>query len=896
MGLCVFHHRCRKSMNTICIPLHPDGGKYKDNSELRFALRSLERNFIGDFEVAIVSRRLPDWVQGVKHVYGEGLKSSLRTAAREFPDGFFWWYDDNCLLLPTDAETMKRTPVADGWSKPQTEWRKQLESVRVKLEEAGVEALDYSSPHGPYWFDQGMVEEGFTSLEKMSGKFPWESWILSVRQWPWVKGQTCQFYGKFKSAPKAYHRYLNYNDGGNTDELRRWLDGVFHKPSRFEKPDPEFSYTGRVRGVVIGMKNRPRWEDSCITSLVPAGIDAEVFHGTDMHAGDCPVMSVDAAKFRREFKREPLAGEIGCYSSHVSIASKFDEIPAFSEERPGWRLVFEDDAMPVNITAASLDAVLSLAESGGYDLVLLNTGKKNRRGGRPMSISPTRRSDPFTHAYIMNEKAAREISRWTMRHPIDLAISKANRIKVGLLGGRYRFDQRRPGESLQSIHRERKGEKPFAMSTLTTTFEQAFAPWSHRSADEGTDKITRHGYGPMYEEILSPLKGTCASLLEIGVRTGASLKAFQDYLGPGSNVRGVDVDVSKLKHDGLKVVKADGSSILFANSIPDSSLDVIVDDGSHRVVDQWTSFRNLWRKLKPGGRYIIEDINDERTFRSMAGEVDFRYYDRRKEFASDDLCAVFTRGSDPTTEKPVRQPGAGVIIADCACSNKRGLGNHITSICAAYAAAHVRGWEMVVVWRPSQRADCEWSDLFQPVDGVEVTRHYPASGIKQLACYYDDRSKPQHLAAAGPCRYTSSYWQAWQEMARKINLIPELALPDYGRFDALSLRLAHPPQEITDWWIHAVPDLERPFISSDCKAAFDIARARFPDARFLSDVFQSRDDAHRGLRHMQSAARDMMMLCKASRIIAVGRASTFRNIAHIGYGVPVLKIYGGPAP
>lgn len=883
-------------MNTICIPLHPDGGKYKDNSELRFALRSLEKNFIGDFEVAIVSRHLPDWVQGVKHIYGEGLKSSLRTTARELPEGFFWWYDDNCLLLPTDAETMKRTPVANGWSKPQTEWRKQLDSVRAKLEEAGIQALDYSSPHGPYWFDQEMVEEGFASLEKMSGKFPWESWILSVRQWPWVKGQTCQFYGKFKSAPKTHHRYLNYNDGGNTDELRRWLDGVFHKPSRFEKPDPEFSYTGRVRGAVIGMKNRPRWEDSCIASLSAVGIDATVFHGTDMHDGDSPVMPVDTAKFRKEFKREPLAGEIGCYSSHVSIAAKFDEIPAFSAERPGWRLVFEDDAMPVNITAASLDAVVALAEAGGYDLVLLNTGKRNRRGGRPMSISPTRRSDPFTHAYILNEKAAREISRWSMRHPIDLAISKSNKLKIGLLGGKFRFDQRRPRDSDFSIHKERAGHNPMPMNAPQTSFAEAFAPWSHSSAEHGTDKITRHGYGPMYESILSPLRGSKVSLLEIGVKTGASLKAFSEYLGPDAAVSGVDITLENVNYSGVCAVKADGTSQSFASTIQDATLDIIIDDGSHRLVDQWTAFRNLWKKLKPGGRYIIEDINDERGFKSMAADVSFMYYDRRKEFSSDDLCAVFTRPMDLALERPVKQPGAGIIIADCACSNKRGLGNHITSICAAYAAAYVRGWEMVVVWKPSQRADCEWSDMFQPLDGIQITNRYPTSGIKQLACYYDDRSKRQHIDAAGPCRYTSTYWQAWQEMAKKIHLISELALPDFGKFDALSLRLAHPVQEITDWWIHAIPDLDRPFISADCKSAFDIAKARFPDARVLSEVFQPRDDSHRGIAHMQSAARDMMMLCKASRIIAMGRASTFRNLAHIGYGVPVMKIYGGAAP
>ena len=223
----------------ICIPLHPSGGKFKDNNELRYALRSLEKNFTDEFEVVIISQKLPDWIQGVKHVYGEGLKSSLRKAAQEYPEGFFWWYDDNCLLRPTDAETMRVTPGANRWSKPQTEWRRQLERVRKRLVDEGYAVTDYSSPHGPYWFDQEMVEEGFSDWKKVSGKFPLETWILSKRKWPHTKGETRQYYGDFKLAPGPNHRYLNYNDRGNTPELRLFLKFQFPNLSRFERFEVE---------------------------------------------------------------------------------------------------------------------------------------------------------------------------------------------------------------------------------------------------------------------------------------------------------------------------------------------------------------------------------------------------------------------------------------------------------------------------------------------------------------------------------------------------------------------------------------------------------------------------------------------------------------------------------
>ena len=591
-------------MNTICIPLHPDGGKYKDNSELRYALRSIERNFVGEFEIAIVAKKLPDWIQGVRHIHGDGLKSSLRSAAKELPDGFFWWYDDNCLLLPTDAETMKRTPAAGGWSKPVTDWRKQLEKVRARLVEEGLPALDYSSPHGPYWFDLSMIEEAFADWPGMSGKFPVESWILSKRNWQSTKGETRQYYGAFKKPPGTGHRYLNYNDTGNTEALRRFLEGIFHMQSRFEKPDPEFTYTGRVRGVVIGMKHRPRWETQCIESMTAAGIDVEVFHGTDMHMGDVPAMPVNAKLFAKEFKRQPLAGEIGCYSSHVRVCKEFQNLPALSEQRQGWRLVFEDDALPVNITAASLDAIVAIAEAGGYDLVLLNTGKKNRRGNRGMSISPSRRKDPFTHAYVLNEKAAKEISGWTMRHPIDLAISKSNKLKIGLLGGKFRFDQRPPRESTESIHRERAGETPTSPNEM------------HSSVLE-------------FIKTTATAERICGKrVLEVGsYNVNGSAKDIVSVVGP-SQYFGVDMQEQAGYVD--EVVNATNLIDRFG---PESWDVVISTEMLEHAADWKSSVENMLGVLKPGGLLII-------TARGPGFPL-HGYPSDHWRFTTDDVAAMF---------------------------------------------------------------------------------------------------------------------------------------------------------------------------------------------------------------------------------------------------------------
>jgi SAM-dependent methyltransferase len=166
-------------------------------------------------------------------------------------------------------------------------------------------------------------------------------------------------------------------------------------------------------------------------------------------------------------------------------------------------------------------------------------------------------------------------------------------------------------------------------------------PWLWGNGMGGTDKFNRHGYAPMYVEILKPFRGREMALLEIGVRTGASLCVWQQYLGPAAVIKGVDVNLSGIIYKGLDVVRADATNASFAETLADNSMDVIIDDGSHKPWDQWTSFSLLCGKLKPGGCYIIEDISKRERFKELSQGTDFRFYNTRRGHRQDDYCAVF---------------------------------------------------------------------------------------------------------------------------------------------------------------------------------------------------------------------------------------------------------------
>jgi hypothetical protein len=137
-----------------------------------------------------------------------------------------------------------------------------------------------------------------------------------------------------------------------------------------------------------------------------------------------------------------------------------------------------------------------------------------------------------------------------------------------------------------------------------------------------TDKCSLdHGYNVFYEEFLEPIKNDNLSLLEIGIyrppagsirQEGASLKTWYDYL-PNTKIYGIDLDdFSNLNNDRIQtfICNHDKPEMLIdvMNKIG-SELDIIIDDGSHFMNSHQIILSTLFRYLKPGGMFIIEDLH-----------------------------------------------------------------------------------------------------------------------------------------------------------------------------------------------------------------------------------------------------------------------------------------------
>jgi len=142
--------------------------------------------------------------------------------------------------------------------------------------------------------------------------------------------------------------------------------------------------------------------------------------------------------------------------------------------------------------------------------------------------------------------------------------------------------------------------------------------------ETGTDKRWRHGYHRYYESKLAPYREIDGlRILEIGADSGVSLGAWLQYFTKPAAVQGVayGVDATHAKQTACKLMpthceqlaiysldQSDRAALADMSAENPEGWDIIIDDASHYPPHQIISFQNLWTKIRPGGLYVVEDI------------------------------------------------------------------------------------------------------------------------------------------------------------------------------------------------------------------------------------------------------------------------------------------------
>jgi len=133
----------------------------------------------------------------------------------------------------------------------------------------------------------------------------------------------------------------------------------------------------------------------------------------------------------------------------------------------------------------------------------------------------------------------------------------------------------------------------------------------------GTDKWDQshayrgESYLHVYERYLDHLRSEPICLLELGVKTGASLRMWKEYF-PLGEIHGVDLNPECAAHreDRVEVhiLSQDDEQGLGALADRVRGFDVVIDDCSHINVLTLASHRSLFPHVRAGGFYIIEDL------------------------------------------------------------------------------------------------------------------------------------------------------------------------------------------------------------------------------------------------------------------------------------------------
>lgn len=163
-----------------------------------------------------------------------------------------------------------------------------------------------------------------------------------------------------------------------------------------------------------------------------------------------------------------------------------------------------------------------------------------------------------------------------------------SKIKMSDLFCEYRFDTNAREKDLYFYGIKGSSDK------ISTTY---------LGGNYNTDKYELGYIDNFYDNFLSGVK--LKNILEIGVRAGGSLKLWKAF-SPDSNVYGIDKNKFYCKNS--KCIIGNAYDVNIVNKFEDNFFDLIIDDGPHTYKSWLDLISMYYKKLKPNGNIVIEDI------------------------------------------------------------------------------------------------------------------------------------------------------------------------------------------------------------------------------------------------------------------------------------------------
>lgn|SRR5262245_58166123 len=120
-------------------------------------------------------------------------------------------------------------------------------------------------------------------------------------------------------------------------------------------------------------------------------------------------------------------------------------------------------------------------------------------------------------------------------------------------------------------------------------------------------------YFDVYHRHLERFRHRPVTLLEVGVGHGGSLQMWKEYLGRGARIVGVDIAprAKTLEEEQVEIVIGDQEDRTFLRMLARElrAVDIVIDDGGHRMTQQIATFEELFPIVAPTGVYLVEDLH-----------------------------------------------------------------------------------------------------------------------------------------------------------------------------------------------------------------------------------------------------------------------------------------------
>ncbi|MDO8727378.1 MAG: hypothetical protein Q7J35_15010 [Candidatus Methanoperedens sp.] len=119
-------------------------------------------------------------------------------------------------------------------------------------------------------------------------------------------------------------------------------------------------------------------------------------------------------------------------------------------------------------------------------------------------------------------------------------------------------------------------------------------------------------YFDIYERHFSRFRNEEISVLEIGIYQGGSLQMWKNYFGGKAKIYGIDINpkCKELEEENIKIFIGSQSDRDFLKKIKQSipKIDILIDDGGHKFIQQIVTYEELFDHVKDDGVYLCEDL------------------------------------------------------------------------------------------------------------------------------------------------------------------------------------------------------------------------------------------------------------------------------------------------